>query len=134
MTYAGHPLYVFHADAPFAQFQGEGFLETVLPCPPGMHCGTSCLRRTTRSRHATVETEALVGGKRVLAVDEFPTSIAALVTVYPLAATTGLQRLHWSALYVDPGPHNRSTSCRFGRRRQGPWCHPPARGHRPGDV
>ena len=113
VTYAGHPLYVFHADAPFAQFQGEGFLETVLPMPP-WHALWDLVSPAglPAPGTATVETEALVGGKRVLAVDEFPTSIAALVTVYAFSrdhpgysACTGVCARTWIPVLTTGTPH-----------------------------
>ena len=137
VTYARHPLYVFHADAPFAQFQGEGFLETVLPMPP-WHALWNLVfsRRTTRSRHCDGRDRGprrwQEGARRRRVPDQHrrPGHRLRLPPRPP-----GLQRLHRSLRsYLDPGPHNRDTSCRFGRGGQGPWRHPPAGGHQPGDV
>jgi hypothetical protein len=87
VTYAGHPLYMDHSDAPpsdgYPPF-GEGFLETVLPMPP-WHVLWDLVTASNGLPDpgpATIETEALPDGKRVLAVAEFPTGIGGAVTVY----------------------------------------------------
>jgi predicted lipoprotein with Yx(FWY)xxD motif len=113
VTYAGRPLYVFHADAPFAEFLGEGVLETVLPMPP-WHALWDLVSTAglPAPGTATIETEALPDGKKVLAVVEFPTSIAAEVTVYAFSrdhpgnsACTGVCARTWIPVLTTGTPH-----------------------------
>ena len=75
VTYAGHPLYFFHSDQPPADGYpplGEGFLKTVLPMPP-WHVLWDLVSATDGLPDpgpASVESETLPGGQKVLAAAE----------------------------------------------------------------
>ncbi|HMK97085.1 MAG TPA: hypothetical protein VK425_06020, partial [Acidimicrobiales bacterium] len=117
LAYAGHPLYLFHSDQPpagGATDYGEGFLETVLPMPP-WHVLWDLVSATDgmpQPGPASVETETLPGGRKVLAAAEFPNALEGAVTVYSYSldregrsACTGACAVDWIPLLTDGAPH-----------------------------
>ncbi|HMK96950.1 MAG TPA: hypothetical protein VK425_05335 [Acidimicrobiales bacterium] len=116
VTYAGHPLYLFHSDAPPAQGYpalGEGFLETVLPMPP-WHLLWDLVSPTNGLPDpgpASVESEALPDGRKALAAGEFPTGTGEAVTLYRYSldhagrsACTGACATEWIPLLTNSAP------------------------------
>ena len=117
VTYAGHPLYMNHSDQPptdgSAPF-GEGFLETVFPMPPWhvLWDLVSASDGLPDPGPATIKTEALPDGKKVLAAAEFPTGIGGAVTVYSYSldhpghsACSGACAVEWIPVLAGGAPH-----------------------------
>jgi predicted lipoprotein with Yx(FWY)xxD motif len=86
VTYAGHPLYLFDPPSnPFVPF-GEQFFESVAPLPPwhGLWDLVSSHSGTPAAGTATIESETLPNGEKVLAAEMYPNAVpgGVAVTVY----------------------------------------------------
>lgn len=116
VTYAGHPLYLFHSDQPPADGYpplGEGFFETVLPMPPWhvLWDLVSASDGLPDPGPASIETETLPDGKKVLAAAEFPTGLGGAVTVYAYSldhaghsACSGACAVEWIPVLTSGAP------------------------------
>lgn len=116
VTYAGHPLYLYHSDQPPLDGQppfGEGFLDSVLPMPPWhvLWDLVSASDGLPDPGPALMETETLPGGEKVLAAGEFPTGIGGAVTVYSYSldhagysACSGACAVEWIPVLTSGAP------------------------------
>jgi predicted lipoprotein with Yx(FWY)xxD motif len=113
VTYAGHPLYLFDPSSSPFEPQGENFMETVTPLPPwhGFWYLVSARSGAPSSGVATIQSETLPSGQRVLAVIEDPNVDPIKVTVYSGASTSGSAQCDascaraWTPVLTSGEPH-----------------------------
>jgi predicted lipoprotein with Yx(FWY)xxD motif len=111
VTYAGHPLYLF--DPKPHEFGGENFVETVLPLPPwqGFWYLVSAKTGVPAPAQATITSQTLTSGKKVIAAVMVPAMGGIAITTYSYgndpsrqSTCTGSCALTWSPVLTSGTP------------------------------